>query len=383
MKKYVIYILVALAVSACIYPYDAEPAGEVPERLVISGDILIGEMTQVDLGYVMPLSTSAYELRKAEAPEATVTVESDNGQSYRGVRGKDGRYTVDTRNAPDNARYRLAVKLADDREYTSPWSGVNQAPEIVDLWYEVDDENMRLFCTLDGRDSLWNFCWDYEEVWEYHAYFMPDVLYINDTTYLESRMFKDYYYCWNTRQSTESGLASADGLTVNKITGNNFHSLSRSDNRMSYLYSIQLTVRGLSSDARVYMEHQRLMSNGTGDLFSPIPSEMRGNIRCVTNPDEQVVGFISVCERASHRIFINVSPYHKSRENPNDLLFFPEPDEDGNYNLDALYVYNSPVTFDGEAPTKTNVIWGPKRCVDCRVWGGTKTKPEWWPNDDE
>ncbi|MBR5905102.1 MAG: DUF4249 family protein [Bacteroidales bacterium] len=382
MKKTILYILLALAASACIYPYDADLDTEVPERLVVAGDILIGEQTQIDLGYVMPLGTNPYTERRTP-PEASVVVENDLGQAFRGTKVRDGRYIVDTENAPENARYRLMVRLEDNREYITPWSGVNQEPEIRDITYQVNDSQMQLFCSLNGRDSLWNFSWEYDEVWEYHAYFIPDLLYdYQNGEYVVQRKFSDYYFCWNSRSSVEPCLATADGLSENSVVNNNFLNINRSDDRLNYYYSIQLKVRGLSSDARKYMEHMMSLSNGTGDLFTPTPSEMRGNITCVGNPEEQVVGFVSVCKRSFQRIFIHTENIYKCPEYPDGLLFYPQPDEDGNYNLDNLFNYSSPVFYELPEPNATNVRWGPKRCVDCRAWGGTKTRPEWWPNND-
>lgn len=380
MKKTICYILLAFATCACIYPYDAEMATEVPERLVVSGDILIGEESVIDLSYVMPLSSDITIERKAP-PEAMVIVKSDKGQSLYGQKVKQGRYVVDTRKATEKARYRLYIKLEDGREYQTPLAVVNGAPKITDLSYSVDNTHLRMYCSLSGDAFAWNYGLEYDEVWEYHAYFIPDLLFV-DGKYEVHKRFKDFYNCWNSRSSVEPQFMSAEGQSENLIEKSNFLTIARTDDRLIDLYSINVTVRGLTTDARAYLEHVRDGSVGTGDLFTPTPSEMRGNITCITNPEEQVVGYVSVCKRSSKRIFINSANVYKSPIDPDSLLFYPEPDEDGNYNLENHFLISSPVFFEGAEPNETNVRWGPKRCVDCRAWGGTKTKPDWWPNDD-
>ena len=381
MKKTICYILLAFATCACIYPYDAEMAKEAPERLVVSGDILIGEESVIDLSYVMPLSSDISLERKAP-PEAVVLVKNEKGQYLYGKKVKQGRYVIDTRYASENSKYRLYIKLDDGREYQTPLEAVNGAPRITDLSYTVDNTHLRLYCSLTGRSSAWNYSLEYDEDWEYHAYFIPDLLFVNGGYEVHKR-FKDFYNCWGSRSSVEPCFMSTEGLSENRIEKNNFLSIPRADYRLMDLYSINVTVRGLSTDARVYLEHLRDGSVGTGDLFTPTPSEMRGNITCITDPEEQVVGYVSVCKRASKRIFISSTNVYQSIVDPGSLLFFPEPDEDGNYNLENLFLWDSPVYFDGPAPGYDNVQWAPKRCVDCRVWGGTKNKPDWWPNDDE
>ncbi len=381
MKKYIFCILFAFAVTACIYPYDAEISGEAPDRLVVSGDILIGDKSRIDLGYVMPLNSNT-DLVKKTPPTGTVTVENDQGLQFRGVLSRPGSFIVDTSEAQEDANYRLVIKLTDGREFNTPWSAVNEAPVITDLSYKTDEDNLRIYCSLDGGDSIQNFTWDYEEVWEYHAYFKPDLLYV-DGKYEIRIGFSDYYYCWNSRNSLEPTLVSSEALSENRIEENNFLTIPRSDTRISYLYSIKLKASGLTAPAMAYMRNLKTLSDDTGGLFTPTPSEMRGNVSCVTNPDEQVVGYVSVCKRAAKRIFIDATYVYKPPIKPESLLFYPEPDEDGNYDLDGCFMLNSPVSCDDDEPDSTNVKWGPKRCVDCRAWGGTKTKPAWWPNDDE
>ena len=396
MKKYLCLILIALAAAGCIYPFDADLGdGDVPDRLVVSGDVLIGEETRITLGYVAPLGTLPGEMRK-NFPTGSVILENDLGQRFVGARKSTGGvYVIDTRTAPENARYRLTISLSDGREYATPWSGVYQAPVITDLSYAMDESNLALLLSLDGADSLWNFRWDYTETWEYHAWFVPNVMFVPglpaDEREKPSKIYRipepeeadDFYFCWNSKDSVEPFLASAEGQSENRIKDCNFLSMSRGDNRLMTLYSILVTVRGISSDGRAYLHHQSVVSNGTGDLFSPTPSEMPGNVRCTSDPSQLAIGYVEVCKRTSRRIFIGSSGVYQSRFDPETLLYFPEADEDGNYNYDSIFVNDSPVMVMDEVPTQTNVKWGPKRCVDCRAWGGSKSKPDWWPNDDK
>ena len=42
-----------------------------------------------------------------------------------------------------------------------------------------------------------------------------------------------------------------------------------------------------------------------GTIFSPMPSELKGNIVCLDAPDESVIGFIDVAEVELKRLFID------------------------------------------------------------------------------
>lgn len=379
MKKFACYILLAMVAAACIYPYEAELPSNTPKTLVVYGDIIIGGLTQIDLGYVQPLGKDMSD-KDLSYPEGSVRIENDRGQYYLGMPAKKGHFTLNTTNAPEDARYRVIIKLKDGMEYTMPWTGVNQAPEITDLSYTHDNDFLRLNLSMDSRDTVRNFSLSYDEVWEYHADFKPDYLYVGGRSFEYGPKFESLYYCWNSSSSAEPVIFSTEDTAANKVEDNNFLTIGISDYRIMYLYSITVTLRGLTHEARTYLEHVRDFSTLTGDLFSPTPSEMRGNLTCVSNPDEPVLGYVSVCELATRQIYIDGTGIYRGRYDPDDLLFEPEPDESGVLDYDMLYKFYSPVKM---ATPQGPLLWGPKRCVDCRVWGGSKSKPDWWPNDDE
>ena len=386
--KRLLPILMLFALSACIYPFSIQQEEGEFMHLVVSGDILQDETTRITLGYVYPVGTAPSAMRK-DYPAGTLKVEGDGGFSCKGEYQYRGVYTFDTSSAPADQRYRLHILLADGREYASPWQGVNQAPVVTDLRAEPAESGLALYVSLDGADSLWNFRWDYTETWEYHADFIPTLMFVpglpdgdNENPskiYREPDPSEDYYYCWTSRQSVEPGLASAEGQSGNVVKDRLIMTIPFTDKRISTLYCIDLTVSGLSAGGRAYLQHLHDISNNTGSLFSPTPSDMPGNITCLSDPTQTAIGYVNVVRRTTSRLFVP-STYYRQGYDPESLLYYPDPDEDGNYNFDHVFVNDSPVRYSGDAPTRTNVQWAPKRCVDCRASGGSKTKPEWWPN---
>ncbi len=388
MRKTLIILLAGILVSACIYPFSAEiPGGDYPQ-IVISGDILIGEQSTIKLGYVYPVGTLTSEMKK-EYPSGSVSIQNDLGQVFQGTYRSGGSYIVDTSTAPEDASYKLVVKLSDGRCYESAMSKVQPAPVIEDLSYRLDDNNVRLFIGMSGQGGTSHFRWDYVENWEFHADFIPDLMYVPGLSgkdaedpakiYRERNPEEDYYYCWSTASSVEPFLASTEGQSVDKFTDNNFFSISRSDRRVMVLYSILVTAQGLSEDGYAYLNHLNSVSNSAGSLFEPTPSDMPGNIVCVSDPSQVAIGFVEASVRVSQRLWVPAC--FKYNYDPELLLYYPEPDEDGIYNFENLFASDSPVKCEG-TPTKSNVLWGAKRCTDCRQFSGaSKNKPDWWPND--
>jgi hypothetical protein len=389
MRKSKFILLAALLlVSGCIYPFRADIESGSFDNIVVSGDITLGEQTRITLSYVYPLDASSSEMKK-DYPLGTLVIENDSGGSWKGSYQYRGVYVFDTSSAPASGKYRLRITLNDGREYETPWTGVKQAPVITDFRYEGTDDGVGLFLSLDGADSLWNFRWDYTETWEYHADYIPAFLFVPglpesdredpEKIYREPDPSEINYTCWSTKSSIEPGLGSAEGQSDNCLKDVCFMTIKSTDIRISTLYSMLLNVRGISADALAWHRHMNAMSNESGSLFSPTPSEMRGNILCTTDETQIALGFVDVVCCVSRRIYVPNRFYHRAYD-PELFLFFPEPDEDGNYNFDQLYITgDAPVR--GEEPSLTGVEWGPKRCTDCTQLGGTTTEPEWWKKD--
>ena len=331
-----ILFAVLLLLSGCIYPFHADIESESIDKIVVSGDIIIGGTTRITLGYVYPLSTLPSDMR-GNYPMGTVTIENDSGGRWEGTYSFNGIYSFDTTEAPAAGRYRLHILLKDGREYSTPWTGVKQAPVITNFRYKGGTQGVAIYLSLDGADSLWNFRWDYTETWEYHADFVPELMYVPglppEDQQNPSKIYREPFpseiktTCWNSYSTIEPGLASAEGQSDNVLKDICIHSMPSSDRRISVRYSMLLTVRGLSSEALSWHRHMNALSNESGSLFSPTPSEMQGNVRCISDETQMALGYVDVVCCVSKRIYVPGSFYRRPYD-PEAFLYFPEPDED-------------------------------------------------------
>ena len=145
-----------------------------------------------------------------------------------------------------------------------------------------------------------------------------------------------------------------------------------------YIYTQALTYQPLKykhllrlrKEAYEYFKNIQRNIEQTGSIFSPIPTEVRGNIVCVSDPKEWVLGYVDVTSTTIMKRFMP------------ELRDFYETSYDCAKNiltgmaLDGYtyYIYSG-------APTVPN-RYAPFRCVDCTYDGrGTKNKPSWWPTD--
>ncbi|MCH5719437.1 hypothetical protein [Niabella hibiscisoli] len=107
---------------------------------------------------------------------------------------------------------------------------------------------------------------------------------------------------------------------------------------------------------------------------------LRGNIRCVSNPDETVIGFVEVAQQKEKRVVIKredltgwsyMDPCYQS-------VITNDPDSIAKY-ASALV----PTTVDSIHPVTLQIrryAAAPAQCVDCRLNNATNVKPAFWPN---
>lgn len=118
-----------------------------------------------------------------------------------------------------------------------------------------------------------------------------------------------------------------------------------------------------------------------GTIFDPMPSEITGNIRCLTDTAEKIVGYIGASNITEKRTFIDNRDlidwaYTDSRCSTQD-----ETDLDPVNLRKFLYPpYNYLPTTPIYSPTGQllGTYMANPFCVDCTL-SGTNIKPSYWP----
>ncbi len=150
-------------------------------------------------------------------------------------------------------------------------------------------------------------------------------------------------------------------------------------------YSISLNQYALTSDAFNYWQNLKLNTEQLGSIFDAQPSQLQGNIHCLSVPSEPVRGYISAGAASQKTIFIgNASvPYawHATIKTPYgscrvDSLYFRDPATGANTVLGLFQDNRIPVFTIGH-PITLGYTAGSPFCVDCRVRGTTVRPPFW------
>lgn len=401
MKKFIYIFALSLLAVSCVYPYDSMPEKSV-DNIVVEGDILLGEKSYFQISKVQPLG-APYSSR--QTIPARVFVEGDNGYSKEAVEEfvnnefRSVADLTDIKNEPGqaSASYRLRVVLDNTiingvnpgggKEYVSEWIKPEGDMVLDNLSFSVDKakDELAIRMSLHSGGLSQHFRYSYEEDWEYTSYLRATEYYIMPTEmnpYGQTASFnasENIYYCWKHSESRGINLATTEKMSESRLVDYPFKTFHHNDTKISLMYRIDLTVYPVSAGSYKYYENLKSISSSSGDLFSPIPSAMRGNLSSVTDPEELVYGYIAVVFPKKARLYISDEEtdnfYHRDKI-PEYQQEAVSPDQYFGKYLSGWRPYQK-LLMEGD-------MWvSPAECIDCRLLGGTKNKPADWPTSHE
>lgn len=384
-------LVLSFLVNACIYEFSPKVADKDLYNLVVEGDIIAGGTSDFSFTLVSPLSAKLQP--PMQITPLTLRIESEDGNIYYPAAYSKTR--INTNTIDVSKRHRLVFTFKDRETgnpiiytYNSNWVHCIQTPKIDSLYFTIAKDSLHLTVRVSTHseiDSLKYFRWQYVEDWEIKSSFQatykynvpfPDDRGINPLTCIQKIDFENEnrYYCWVNFPSTELLLDNSVMLRENVINQFPVKEISNIDSRLSCLYSIEVVQRALSKEGYEYWSAIKRNSDEVGGIFSPQPTEVRGNISCVEDPNEIVLGYIGGCTLERKRMFID--------SKQSKIYSIPRKDCDYQDVAPSLWFtfYRNGydiVNFDELAG---NAGWARKSCVDCRTVG-TKNKPYFWPND--
>jgi hypothetical protein len=112
-----------------------------------------------------------------------------------------------------------------------------------------------------------------------------------------------------------------------------------------------------------------------GTIFDAQPSEIKGNVHCMSDPGELVIGYVSAAVIEEKRFFISANELRgwnfdqgcRKSDIPNHPDSIKDAYSGGLSIFDAIY-----------APVITRYEVAPIGCVECTARGGSLTKPSYW-----
>lgn len=369
LARYILFFIVMLFTGSCITEFIPE-TDDNSEMLVVEGMITnIAGKNTIKLSKSQALSSNT-----AGAPYTRCTViitddlgymtplyEKSNGiyvpdPSFAGVVGREYKLTIRTNNSG-----------ASNYTYESVPVKMVPVPPIDTIYYEKQlykpgsDAFTREGCQVwfDSHDPDNNchfYRWDYSETWMFQLpYYVPNKI------------------CWVSANSNVINIKNASILSENRITGYPLIFISPESDRLGIKYSLLLNQYSISQDEFEYWEKLKKITEEVGSLYDVTPSFIPGNVTCIEDPSQDVLGYFSVSAVSSKRMYIS----GRFRGMPD--LYSKCPSDTVN-DLATVVDLNKKkwvIESDGLVVPPIYILTSIKGCADCTV-RGTKDKPLWW-----
>ncbi|WP_346239086.1 DUF4249 domain-containing protein [Niabella insulamsoli] len=371
-----ILLLVLVSCKERYYPqFQTTPTG----YLVVEGILNAGnEPTLLTISRTFPMSGEGGLVFETGA---MVTVEGSDQSAKPLTMTSPGNYQNNNLNLSAANEYRVRIRTTDGKEYLSDFSKVKITPPIDSIGYKANEDGVEIYVnTQDPTNNTIYYRWDFDETWQINSMYESMLIFDPGVAPpVRPRILPDEQItrCWKNDRSRSLLFASSAKLSSDIIYQKPIQFIANGSEKLSALYSIML--RQYSMDKRAY-EFFDLMKKNTesiGTVFDPQPSEIRGNIKCLSDPSEIVIGYISATTVERKRVFIS---------RPAGWNFFQScetvvvgPDSAAHYFGNNIYVPISEQP-DENNPAIISYQSGTPECVDCRARGGATTKPIFWPN---
>ena len=395
VKKYKLFIFITFVIAGCVKPYYPAVVATAHNYLVVEGLINSGnDSTFITLNRTVTLNNA-----NTVNPElnALVTVEGEANENYILNEYGNGRYASAPLNLNFNKKYRLHIKANDGREYISDFNEAKNTPGIDSISYKVQNNGIQFYVNAhDPQNSTRYYRWNFDETWKYVSYYRSFYKLVNGTpTYRDAYNAGDNIYeCYKTSPSKQIILGSSAKLGQDVIAMQPINFVDAPSGKASKGYSILLRQYALTPAAYTYWQQLKKNTEQLGTIFDAQPSSLTGNLHCITNTAEPVIGYISVSTVKSQRIFIDpfkvslYAPGYIPPPLPDDCAsgYIPiAPGESFDFRLNRVFGSGDTVMINSVQPRGAPAIIGytyaPKECVDCRSKfpKGTNVKPDYWP----
>ncbi|RIW18844.1 DUF4249 domain-containing protein [Algoriphagus lacus] len=381
MRKTVFILSFLILAFGCREPYEPEVSQESVSALVVEG-YLDTEGLESELLLSRTVSIGA---EATFAPEigAKVTLYGENGRTFSLAEKEPGVYTI-AQNMPEDMEYQLEIELRTGELFESETMKPIITPEIIDAGFLQDEEGVEVFVTTQGDENADDFLWTFEETWIYRPrirvpyIYDPKISNVRDRTQAEK-----IDLCFKNETNPDILLETSSRFQDQVVFRKTITEIPQGDERIMERYSILISQKAIDSEAVQFWETLKRNTEDIGSIFSPLPSQISGNIKSVGDSGIPVVGQISMGVVKQRRIYINltdVSPWGYLDPEFNDCAIGLEEVRSQNYK--TAFGDGSVLPARGLMEGTTIVAYYPvdRRCADCTLYA-SRVKPDFWEDD--
>lgn len=374
-----------LLLAGCVDPYMPDVLTAPPNYLVVDGFINSQGVTTIRL-------SRSYAVASADAPtveaDASLYIEEEAGARFPLQESTSGTYTSPPLTLDVTKRYRLHISTLAGQQYASDFVPVKTTPPIDNVSWRTPSTGLDILVNShDDTNNTRYYRWEYEETWEINPPYSPTVEYVNGA--MRDIVVLYPTLCWGNARSTRIQIDNTTALNRDVVANYRIRLLPTTSELLRSRYSILVQQHALTKEEYTYWELLRKNTENIGSLFDPQPSQVSGNVKCLTNADEIALGFVGAHSVTEKRIFIRRADLPvtwrvrdgyescqppdtvdiiRDRISPAQILASAFTSRAGALPIDPIY---SQGVLRGYTAKSAD-------CIDCRK-RGTSVKPSFWP----
>lgn len=383
MNRFVLLIFsCVLLLSGCREPFNPEIEPADLNVLVVEGYLdTEGLPSKLKLSYTRNIETE--DSFMPSYPMGSVFLESESGEQFPLTDLGFGEFEF-AYDVPENQNYRLYISTNDGKSYTSDLIKPILTPEIIDVGFVKNELGVEIYLTTKGDENADDFLWTYEETYSFRPKFPSYYKFDPESANI---VFRDpderIDLCYRGGESSDLILETSSRFEDQFVFRQSITQILENDERLGLKYSILISQKALDKKASEFWEILRKNTNDLGSIFSPLPSNIGGNIKNDQNPDTPVVGFVSLGTIKQRRFYITaqeVAPWIVME--PDYAGCFLEPDTIPKSDYAQNFASGSflpvmPIYSEFDALEPIGYRGSVRPCADCTL-RGTNVKPDFW-----
>lgn len=371
-RRFAYLFATLLLLIGCVDPYQP-PAITAPNRYLVVDGLLTTDTSRIQLSRTQNLGEST-----KPSPElgATVRVEETGGAAYTLADKGQGLYALESARLVVGRTYRLTIRTKAGGTYQSAPITMKATPAIDSLTWAVENSGLQIFVnTHDPANRTRYYRWTYEDTYEFYTPYLSTLDFVNGRVVQREPV----NHCWRTAPSTAIVIGSTARLSQDVLQRAPLLFIPGSSPKLNVKYSLLVQQYALSAEAYAYWLNLQKTTEQLGSLFDPLPAQVVGNLTCLTNPDEPVLGFVDASTVVQRRVFIDrpaALPRNLIRTGYEgcfvDTIPKPRQPLSAFVGLGGGYALIQNLERDGL------YLGVATPCADCRD-RGTVVKPSYWP----
>ncbi|TXK48604.1 DUF4249 domain-containing protein [Pontibacter qinzhouensis] len=371
--NYFFWLLLFLFLSSCEEPYMPKEIVAPNRFLVVTGFINTNGATRINLSRTQNLSDASAPLAETGA---TVWVEGEGGGTFTLEETTAGTYEHSGFDVSSFRQCRLRIRLRN-KEYASEYISIKQTPPIDSLTWRADATGLDILVnTHDPQNQTRYYRWEYDDAWEYLSQFYADLEYVDGQVRARDQNSPEIYRCFQFGKSTDIKLGNTIKLSEDRVHEALLLRLPSNSVRLRSRYSMLVRQYALTKEEFEYYDILKRNTENLGTLFDPLPSQLTGNIKSLSDPTEIVIGYIGAHSVQEMRLFISAPELPgRWRRPPSGCVLDTIGVSEVPFFLDRGV--NLPVAEFVEFGRVSGYTIADAPCVDCRFYG-TNVRPSYW-----